>query len=95
MRGAEPKNLRCICGRSFWTLSGSPNLLAHPSVGAIVSAKGCTPAQALFKIAQMTGVTPISGTTNETHMGHAVATEKLDFSDVQTSVEEVLEIIRA
>ncbi|KAI0744023.1 Aldo/keto reductase [Daedaleopsis nitida] len=81
--------------QSFWTLSGSPSLLRHPSIRAICQAKGCTPAQALFKIAQMNGVTPLSGTTNEQHMDDAVTVEKLDFEDTQASVDDILKIVRA
>ena len=61
---------------------------------AIGSAKGCTDAQVLFKIAPMHGVTPLCGTTNEQHMDEALAVEKLDFSDVEPLVENVLKIIR-
>ncbi|TFK92739.1 Aldo/keto reductase [Polyporus arcularius HHB13444] len=81
--------------QSFWTLSGSPSLLRHPVLREISTAKGCTPAQVLFKIAQMNGVTPLCGTTNELHMDEALAVEKLDFSDVQPLVDKVLSIIRA
>ncbi len=81
--------------RSFWTLSGSPGLLRHPALREISTAKGCTPAQVLFKIAQMSGITPLCGTTNEQHMDEALAVEKLDFSDVQPLVDKVLSIIRA
>ncbi|RPD52341.1 Aldo/keto reductase [Lentinus tigrinus ALCF2SS1-6] len=80
--------------QSFWTLSGSPSLLSHPAMRAISSAKGCTDAQVLFKIAQTHGVTPLCGTTNEQHMDEALAVEKLDFSDVQPLVGDVLRIIR-
>ena len=80
--------------RSFWTLSGSPNLLRHQAMRAIGSAKGCTDAQVLFKIAQMHGVTPLCGTTNEQHMDEALAAEELDLSDVQALVDDVLRIIK-
>lgn len=35
---------------------------------ALANATRCTPAQAVFKFAQIEGVTPLSGTTDETHM---------------------------
>jgi len=66
--------------QSFWTLSGSPNLLAHPGLGEIARIKGCTPAQALFKLAQLHGITPLSGTTNEQHMKEDVAVENIDLT---------------
>ncbi|KAF7376437.1 NADPH-dependent conjugated polyketone reductase C2 [Mycena sanguinolenta] len=67
--------------QSFWTLSGSPSLLATPELVNIAKASSCTPAQALFKFAMMGGVTPLSGTTNEAHMEHGVAVSGLDLED--------------
>ena len=87
--------VRRLLHRSFWTLSGAPNLLADKNIRAIAHTKGCTPSQALFKVAQENGVTPLSGTTKESHMDDAVATEKLDFGDVRSAVDGVLKIIRA
>ncbi|KAH9896138.1 Aldo/keto reductase [Cubamyces lactineus] len=81
--------------QSFWTLSGSPTLLRHPSIRAICKAKGCTPAQALFRIAQLHGITPLSGTTNETHMDEDIAVEAISLDDVQDSVAEVLGYVRS
>ncbi|OCH88108.1 Aldo/keto reductase [Obba rivulosa] len=75
--------------QSFWTLSGAPNLLEHPAMQAIAQAKSCTAEQALFRIAQLRGVTPLSGTTNEQHMKEDVETEKIDLeetSDAQVKV---------
>ena len=54
--------------RSFWTLTGSPSLLKHPALLAFAQTKKCTPAQAVYRLAQLNGVTPLSGTTNESHM---------------------------
>ncbi|KAJ7163540.1 NADP-dependent oxidoreductase domain-containing protein [Mycena crocata] len=67
--------------QSFWTLSGSPSLLASPEVVAIAKASQCTPAQVLFKFATMGGVTPLSGTTNETHMEEGAAIPVLELQD--------------
>ncbi|KAI0929998.1 hypothetical protein AcV5_006814 [Taiwanofungus camphoratus] len=67
--------------QSFWTLSGSPNLLAHPSLREIARTKGCTPAQALFRLAQLHGITPLSGTTNEKHMKQDVEAEEININE--------------
>ncbi|KAJ6500192.1 NADP-dependent oxidoreductase domain-containing protein [Mycena vitilis] len=64
--------------QSFWTLSGSPSLLATPELLAIAKASRCTPAQALFKFAMTGGVTPLCGTTNESHMDEGVAVSELE-----------------
>jgi diketogulonate reductase-like aldo/keto reductase len=65
--------------RSFWTLSGSPSLLTHPSLLAIAKTSDCTPAQTVFRFAQLQGVTPLSGTTNELHMQQDLAVENIQF----------------
>ncbi|EPS93590.1 hypothetical protein FOMPIDRAFT_95982 [Fomitopsis schrenkii] len=75
---------RGIQYQSFWTLSGSPSLLKHPSVRTIAQAKHCTPAQVLFRLAQLHGVTPLSGTTKEEHMREDIAAEDIDlFGEVE------------
>lgn len=66
--------------RSFWTLSGSPTLLSNPALLSIASASRCTPEQALFKLAQDAGVTPLSGTTSELHMAEDLAVHKLELT---------------
>lgn len=63
--------------QSFWTLTGSPSLLKHSILLAFAHAKGCTPAQAVYRLAQLNGVTPLSGTTNESHMQADVKVESL------------------
>lgn len=64
-----------IMYQSFWTLSGSPSLVGHPAIARIAGASGLTAAQTVFRIAQLKGVIPLSGTTNETHMQQDVAIE--------------------
>jgi len=76
--------------QSFWTLSGSPTLLAHPSLQVIARAKKCTSAQVLFKLAQIHGITPLSGTTNEQHMQDDIAAQDIDLeSHIQAGNDEV------
>ena len=75
--------------RSFWTLTGSPTLLAHPALMALARTKHCTPAQALYRFAQLQGVTPLSGTTDETHMR-----EDLEVENIELSEEEVGSLVQ-
>ncbi|KAK7692408.1 hypothetical protein QCA50_004033 [Cerrena zonata] len=72
--------------QSFWTLTGSPNLLAHPELQSFAKRKGLTTAQVLYRLAQSRGVTPISGTTQETHMQHDIAAEDIKLDGADTSV---------
>lgn len=77
--------------QSFWTLSGSPSLLSHTSLIAIAKASNCTPAQAVFRFAQLEGITPLSGTTNEVHMQQDLAVEHIQFP---STYDSYLDIIR-
>ncbi|PSR75269.1 hypothetical protein PHLCEN_2v9235 [Hermanssonia centrifuga] len=63
--------------QSFWTLTGSPSLLSHPLMKSFAEAKGCTPAQAVYRLAQHHGITPLSGTSNEEHMRADIAVEEI------------------
>lgn len=65
--------------RSFWTLTGSPSLLAHPDLLALAKTLGASPAQTLYKFAQAEGIVPLSGTTTETHMRDDIAVEDMSF----------------
>ena len=64
--------------RSFWTLTGSPSLLSHPATAAFAKQNKCTPPQAVYRFAQSLGITPLSGTTDETHMREDLVAESLN-----------------
>jgi diketogulonate reductase-like aldo/keto reductase len=82
------------CDRSFWTLSGSPRLLAHAAVVALASKLDVTPAQVVFKLAQLHDVVPLTGTTNELHMQQDLAAERIAFSgEVETLRRNVIEFV--
>jgi len=70
-----------IMYQSFWTLSGSPALLQHPSLLALANQCERTPAQVLFRLAQTRGVVPLAGSTNEGRMRDGVEAEKIDLPD--------------
>jgi diketogulonate reductase-like aldo/keto reductase len=65
--------------RSFWTLTGSPSLMALGEIQQLAAEYACTTSQTIYRLAQLRGVTPLCGTTNEQHMREAVAVESLDF----------------
>ncbi|KAG8887253.1 hypothetical protein FRB98_000290 [Tulasnella sp. 332] len=67
--------------QSFWTLSGSPSLLESQTICEISQRTGCTPAQAIFRVAQKLGITPLSGSTNEGRMREGIEVEKIDITD--------------
>jgi len=78
---------------SFWTLSGSPSLLQHPSIMSISQKISCTPEQAVFRLAQEWGITPLAGSKNEAHMKDGVDTEKIVLEGVRDDVEQLRELI--
>ena len=67
--------------RSFWTLTGNPSLMKSPALLAIAAASSCTPEQAVFKLVQNEGITPLSGTTKPAHMEQDLAVHKLDIPE--------------
>ncbi|KIM75943.1 hypothetical protein PILCRDRAFT_98815 [Piloderma croceum F 1598] len=71
--------------QSFWTLTGSPRLLAHPDLIAIKEFAECTAPQALYRIVQLAGITPLSGTTKGEHMKEDVAVEHIAFGEELSS----------
>jgi aryl-alcohol dehydrogenase-like predicted oxidoreductase len=62
-------------------LTGSPKLLSRPSLLELAKDAGCTPEQAVYNLAQTLGITPLSGTKDESHMQEAVAAEHIKLSE--------------
>ncbi|GAA5988533.1 hypothetical protein JCM11641_003306 [Rhodosporidiobolus odoratus] len=60
--------------QSFWTLTGNPRLLTHPSLSHLASVyRSCSPEAALYELLiRRLGMTPLNGTTGEAHMDEAV-----------------------
>lgn len=54
--------------QSFWTLTANPEILGHPLVKQLAQERRGTPEQILFRFLMDIGLTPLTGTTNETHM---------------------------
>lgn len=76
--------------RSFWTLTGSPLLtgtanLPNPYADSplfdISKKLNCTVPQAIYRFAQLGGITPLSGTTDEQHMKEDVGVDRINVSD--------------
>ncbi|KAH7888921.1 NADP-dependent oxidoreductase domain-containing protein [Phlebopus sp. FC_14] len=79
--------------QSFWTLSGSPGLLAHPAVISVAQKLDVTPAQVIFKLVQLHNIVPLTGTTKELHMQQDLAAERIVFGEVKHEVERIAELI--
>jgi aryl-alcohol dehydrogenase-like predicted oxidoreductase len=52
-----------------------------------------TPAQVLFKLAQLNNVVPLSGTTSELHMQQDLAAERIVFKEVYDEYKEIVDLI--
>lgn len=79
--------------RSFWTLSGSPSLVGSPAIARIAEDSGLTPAQVVLRHAQLRGVVPLSGTTEEGHMRQDLDLENCSLKGLESSWEEVKQIM--
>ncbi|KAF8134459.1 NADP-dependent oxidoreductase domain-containing protein [Boletus edulis] len=80
--------------QSFWTLSGSTSLLTHPAVVTIAGRLDVTPAQVIYKLAQLHSIVPLTGTTNELHMQQDLAAERIAFmEDVDGEVRNITKFI--
>jgi diketogulonate reductase-like aldo/keto reductase len=80
--------------RSFWTLTGSPILLVDRSLRALAETAGCTPQQAVYRVAQMLGITPLCGSTNEAHMLEAVGVDMIRLGDGK-DLKNVMETVNS
>ena len=78
--------------QSFWTLTGSPELVEHPVVKRLVEKKAgnVTVEQIVYAFALGEGVRPISGTTSEKHMDDDVGVAEITLGE-----EELVKELRA
>ncbi|KAI6040212.1 NADP-dependent oxidoreductase domain-containing protein [Pisolithus marmoratus] len=80
--------------QSFWTLTGSPSLLAHPAVVAVATRLDVTPAQVIFKLVQLRGIVPLTGTSNELHMQQDLAADRIALEGVEEEIRTIANFIR-
>jgi len=77
--------------QSFWTLTGSPSLLRNPTLHELARKYECTPAQAVYAIAQSFGIVPLAGSKQEHHMLEGVRTRDIHISQEDShAMKEVL-----
>jgi diketogulonate reductase-like aldo/keto reductase len=75
---------RKIVYQGFSLLTANPEALRHPLVARIAARSKATPAQVVFRFAQVIGMLPLTGTTNAEHM-----TQDLASRDVALAADEV------
>jgi diketogulonate reductase-like aldo/keto reductase len=57
-----------IVYQGFSLLTANGDIVAHPVVAGIATRHGVTPAQVVFRFAQIIGILPLTGTSNSDHM---------------------------
>jgi diketogulonate reductase-like aldo/keto reductase len=62
-----------MCYQSFWTLTANPHSLAHETLVGLAQKYRRTPAQLFFRCLTQIDVTPLTGTTSDTHMREDLA----------------------
>jgi len=82
-----------IIYQSFWTLSGSPSLVGSTAIARIAEDSGLTPEQTVLRLAQLRGVVPLSGTTDECHMRQDLEIENGSLKGSESTWEEVKQIM--
>ncbi|RXK35721.1 hypothetical protein M231_07010 [Tremella mesenterica] len=75
--------------QSFWTLTGSPTLIAHRRIYKIRRKYVCTPEQAIYKLAQAWGITPLCGATSLGHIQEAINSTEIHHikADIPKAIE--------
>jgi len=68
-------------------------LLIHPLTTSLADKLDVTPAQVLFKFAQLNNVVPLSGTTSELHMQQDLAAERIVFKEVYDDYKQIVDLI--
>ena len=80
-----------ILYQSFWTLTANPNVLAHDTIQTLASNYRRTPAQIFFRYLAQIDITPLSGTTSQTHMREDLAI--FEFELTQSECDAVAKLI--
>jgi diketogulonate reductase-like aldo/keto reductase len=70
-------------------------LLGHPTFLTIAKTNNLTPEQTVYKLAQLQGITPLSGTTQVEHMRQDLNVEAAEWKEdgIQREVELVKKLI--
>lgn len=67
--------------------------MGSPAIARIAEDSGLTPAQTVLRHAQLRGVVPLSGTTDECHMRQDMELENHSLRGLESTWEEVKQIM--
>jgi diketogulonate reductase-like aldo/keto reductase len=83
---------RNIIYQGFSLLTANPEALRHPLIAAIAARAKTTPAQVVFRFAQVSGMLPLTGTSNADHMRQDLASRDLEMSAGEVKAIESLAV---
>src|SRR2546425_1506337 len=81
---------RRIVYQGFSLLTANPEVLRHPLVADIAARRKATPAQVVFRFAQVIGMLPLTGTSDAEHMKQDLASRDLSLSADEVQAIESL-----
>ena len=81
---------RKIVYQGFSLLTANPEVLRHPLVADIAARRKATPAQVVFRFAQVIGMLPLTGTSDAEHMKQDLASRDLSLSADEVQAIESL-----
>lgn len=90
------RRLRAFCGdngilyQSFWTLTANPEVLAQPSLVALATRYGRTPAQVFFRYLTQMDVVCLTGTASQEHMSQDLAIFEFRLSPAECDALDAL-----
>jgi diketogulonate reductase-like aldo/keto reductase len=88
------RDIRAFCAdrgivyQGFSLLTANPEVLHDRVVGSIAARERATPAQIVFRFAQVVGMLPLTGTSNAEHMKQDLASRALTLSDEEVQMIE-------
>lgn len=88
------RTVRAVCTehrivyQGFSLLTANRHVVASNRVGAIAKKHGATPAQIIFRFAQLVGMLPLTGTKDPAHMREDLAAERISLSAEDVSAIE-------
>ena len=88
------RSVRAVCAehrityQGFSLLTANRHVVAGNRVGAIAKKHGATPAQIIFRFAQLVGMLPLTGTKDPQHMREDLAAERIALTADEVSAIE-------
>jgi diketogulonate reductase-like aldo/keto reductase len=92
------QEVRAVCKahgiiyQGFSLLTANQQILGHPHIAAIAKRLGTGPLQVIFRFAQHIGILPLTGTTSEQHMKEDLQVDRLELSQDDVMLIEMIAV---